>query len=118
MDNGKTKQLFALIPEMEINLSNFSQENSEIAAILLDKFEDYFVQCELLIVFDWSNWITTIQSEIDDSKTDFDNYSFETLCKIGTSIIRGERFNENLILTYYLKGVLLKILKSLEKKLK
>lgn len=70
-----------------------------------------------ILVFDWPTWIADnkgfrdIHTSIEDQIRDAD---LETLRKLMTSYIRGDRFNEGLFIQVILKGHLVSILLRLK----
>lgn len=70
-----------------------------------------------LLVFDWTQWITDneVYKDIDNNIQDeIMNADLETLRKITTSYIRGDRFNEGLFIHVILKGHIKNILLRLK----
>ncbi|OPA75355.1 hypothetical protein BVG16_22460 [Paenibacillus selenitireducens] len=70
-----------------------------------------------LMVFDWSQWINDnkvykdVGNRIDDNLM---NVDLETLRKLMTSYIRGDRFSEGLFIDVILNGTIAKILLRLK----
>lgn len=66
-------------------------------------------------VFDWMEWEEG-KNILEKKKTNFNNLSIETLCKLITVIVRSERFCEGYLIDRFEDGTVLKILLSLKKK--
>ena len=128
--NAYTQQdwepLFALIPKIE-NTLVFGEWIEE------DKDEEGFIQfpyCEpapvvsqflkivyaipVVINFDWGAWDEG-RSMAGDKNFDFDSTDLITKCKLITAIVRNDRFCEGALVAAFESGVMLKILKSIEK---
>ncbi|RMH64436.1 MAG: hypothetical protein D6677_04715 [Calditrichaeota bacterium] len=52
---------------------------------------------------------------VSDASFDFDTLDLITKCKLITYIVRQDRFNEGFLVSQFESGLMLKILKSLEK---
>ena len=118
--------LLALIPEIE-NSSKFGEWKGlekgpdgsitlpwcEIAPIVR-KFLDAVYAIPILISFDWGSWEEgrKIVSSVD---FDFDTLDIMTKCKLITAIVRNGRFCEGGLVSAFESGLILKILKSIEK---
>jgi len=128
--NALTQQdwqpLLALIPEIE-NTSKFGEWKGlekgpdgsitlpwcEIAPIVR-KFLDAVYAIPIIIGFDWGSWEEgrKIASNVD---FDFDTLDIVTKCKLITAIVRNRRFFEGALVSAFESGLILKILKSIEK---
>lgn len=128
--NALTQQdwqlLFALIPEIE-NISKFGEwKGGEKApdgsitipwcetAPIVQKFLDAVYSIPIIISFDWGSWEEgrKIASNVD---FDFDRLDIVTKCKLITAIVRNDRFCEGTLVSAFESGLILRILKSIEK---
>ncbi|HOT90863.1 MAG TPA: DUF6508 domain-containing protein [Anaerolineae bacterium] len=118
--------LLALIPEIE-NTSKFGEwkggkkdPDGSITmpwcetAPIVQKFLDAVYFIPVIISFDWGSWEEgrRIASNVD---FDFDTLDIVTKCKLITAIVRNDRFCEGALVSAFESGLILKILKSIEK---
>ena len=118
--------LLALIPEIE-NTSKFGEwkggeksPNGSIAmpwcmfAPIVQKFLDAVYAIPIIIRFDWVEWDEgqKIASDVD---FEFDTLDIVKKCKLITAIVRGNRFCEGVLVSVFESGLIVKILKSIEK---
>ncbi len=80
----------------------------------IDKFLKIVHNLPLMVVFDWSGWEEGTNM-INDIDFDYDNIDIPTKCKIITAIVRKDRFCEGTIASAFEDGLILKILKSIQK---
>lgn len=87
-------------------------ESSEVS-----EFRKQLSDTNFLIVFDWVQWISENKEFKDinnDLYSEIMNADLETLRKLMTSYIRGDRFNEGLFINVILKGHVTNILLRLQ----
>lgn len=87
-------------------------ESSEVS-----EFRKQLSDTNFLIVFDWVQWISDNKEFKDinnDLYSEIMNADLETLRKLMTSYIRGDRFNEGLFINVILKGHVTNILLRLQ----
>lgn len=83
----------------------------------VQSFREVLSDIGFLLVFDWSKWINEneiykdVDNDIDDN---IKNAGLETLRKLMTSYIRGDRFNEGLFIHVIVNGKIAKILLRLK----
>jgi len=86
-------------------------ESKEITAFRKDLYDTGFI-----IVFDWKDWLkhneiyTQLELNIDSY---ISNADIDTLRKLMTCYIRGDRFNEGLFIQVCANGIVTSILKRL-----
>jgi len=81
---------------------------------------DFAKDCEakgVMILFDWMNFVHA-QAQLNAISRDFTHWDILGLCKLLTAILRGDRFNEGLLIQAFQKGLILDILLALDEKLK
>jgi len=128
--NALTQQdwqpLLVLIPEIA-NTSKFGEwkggEKGPDGSItmpwcetvpIVQKFLDAVYTIPIIITFDWGSWEEgrKIASSVD---FDLDTLDIVTKCKLITAIVRNDRFCEGALVSAFESGLILKILKSIEK---
>ena len=122
----KWKPLLELIPEIE-DASSFGrvaggQEIEEgvmqfhymISSPVVDLFRQLVYELPVMVVFDWGRWKEGNRM-LNDESFDFDTVDIPTKCKLITSIVRADRFSEGYLVSAFESGVILRILKSIER---
>ncbi len=119
--------LLALIPEIE-NTSSFG-EGPDITtdkegviqisfdvprAPIVSQFIEVVYAIPVIIDFDWGSWDAGRKMARDDN-FNFDTTDLHTKCKLITAIVRNDRFCEGALVSAFESGLILKILKSIEK---
>ena len=120
--------LLKLIPEIE-NTSSFGKVTGggidEEGAFALPHMESYkivdeFIQAvysiPVVVSFNWSEWEEG-RKMVSDENFDFDTVDIPTKCKIITAIVRNDRFSEGALVSAFESGLILKLLKSIQKQL-
>ena len=69
----------------------------------------------IIIDFDWISWDEG-RKIASDHDFDFDTVDLQTKCKLITAIVRNDRFCEGALVSAFDTGLILRILKSIEKK--
>ena len=120
------QSLLALIPEIE-NTSEFGEwkggEKNPDGSVtmpwretapIIKKFLKAVYAIPIIISFDWPSWDEgrKIAGNVD---FDFDTLDIVTKCKLITAIVRNDRFCEGALVAAFESGLILKILKSIEK---
>ena len=128
--NALTQQdwqpLLALIPEIE-NTSRFGEwsggEKDEKGAIqmpycvsapVVSDFRRIVYAIPIVISFDWGSWDEGRRIAGDEA-FDFDSIDLVMKCKLITAIVRNDRFCEGALVSAFKSGLIMKILKSIEK---
>jgi len=126
ISKGQWQSLFDLIPTIEKTSSfgvfNFGDENEggevHMPTMESEKIVSDFVHkiehLDLMIVFDWGSWKEG-ENLLNNTNTNYNELSTETLCKLITAIIRADRFTEGYLVSCFKNGVILKILYGLKR---
>jgi len=129
LETLKTKdwdRLFALTPKIEstkkfgeVRGGKKQKGGSIIApywhsAEIVDAFVTTFYDLNIWVIFDWGSW--------DEGKTilkrkdaDYSTLDTITLCKLLTTIVRADRFNDGFMISCFESGIITKIIKGLQK---
>jgi len=118
--------LMELIPLME-NKSNwdklfeedkvdFAKYPNNVPRALVSQFLEIVYSIPIMIVFDWSSWEEG-RNIVNDDKFDYDTIDLVKKCKLITAIVRYDRFCEDALECELESGLILKILKSIEKEI-
>lgn len=127
---GLTRQdwspLLALIPKIE-NTSKFGEwsggDADEEGVIqfpyckplpIVSQFLKVVYAIPIIMDFDWGSWDVGRKMASDDN-FNFDSTDLHTKCKLITAIVRNDRFCEGALVSAFESGLILKILKSIEK---
>ncbi len=127
-DRKYWQPLLELIPEIEAT-SKFGEdaggEKDEkgmiqmpylIESEIVNKFREVIDAMGIIISFNWPAWDEG--REIAGNKRfDFDSIDIPTKCKLITAIIRNDRFCEGALVSAFSSGLIVKILKSIERQL-
>ena len=118
--------LIELIPQIE-STSKFGEmaggEKDEkgiiqfpycIQAPIVAQFLEIVYSLPIIISFDWGAWEAGRKIASDK---DFDTLDVPTKCKLITAIVRNDRFCEGALVSAFESGLILKILKSIEKQI-
>ena len=122
------QQLLDLIPEIE-NTSKFGElaglEKDENGVMTMPFIKEepivirfHYIVSELpiMICFDWINWSKSMQ-KVKDNNFDFNTIDIPTKCKLITAIVRQNRFHDGALVSAFESGLILKILKSIQKQI-
>ena len=83
-------------------------------SLIVTKFFDVIQELNIVPEFDWTNW--NKGNEILNSlEQDFEKLTSVTLCKLLTAIVRQDRFFTGFLISNFDNGIILKIIKSLER---
>ncbi len=120
--------LIELIPEIE-STSKFGEwaggEKDEkeiiqfpycIEAPIVSQFLEIVYGLPIIISFGWSAWEEG-RKMASDGNFDFDTLDLPTKCKLITAIVRNDRFCEGALVSAFESGLILRILKSIEKEI-
>jgi hypothetical protein len=86
-----------------------------MSAPIVAEFLDTVYAIPIGISFNWPEWDEG--REIARTDFDFDTVNLVTKCKLITAIVRNDRFCEGALISAFESGLILKILKSIEKEL-
>ena len=118
------RPLFALIPKIETT-SVFGELKVEEKdgviqlpywrpAPVVSQFLEVVYTIPIIINFDWLSWDEG-RKIARDKDFDFDTIDLPTKCKLITAIVRNDRFCDGALVSAFESGLILKILKSIEK---
>lgn len=85
-------------------------------APIVSDFERNIYTLELIIYFDWENWLKGV-ALLEDEKTDYTRLDVLTLLKLITLILKSEGLQEGYLRECFKYDLVLKILKGLEQKI-
>ena len=120
--------LMNLIPEIEEALSFGEKRGGKqdedgvmqlpfvIPAYVVTQFVDIVYEMPLMVSFDWPSWEEG-QKMLNDPGFDFDSIDIPTKCKLITAIIRNDRFADGTLVQAFESGLILEILKSIQRQL-
>jgi hypothetical protein len=83
---------------------------------IVEEFRQVCYAVPIIIDFDWDSWEEG-REIVSDNDFDYDSIDIPTKCKIITAIVRNDRFCDGVLISYFESGVMLKVLKSIEKQL-
>lgn len=117
--------LLELIPQIEKTLSfgewisgkdknGFNQTPYCNPAPIVCQFEGIILRIPVMIVFDWGSWLQG-STMLSDKDFDFDSIDLVAKCKLITAIVRSDRFCEGALVGAFESGLILRILKSIER---
>lgn len=120
--------LIELIPKIE-NTSKFGEwaggEKDEkgivqfpfcIPTKIVSQFLEIVYNMPIIINFDWGSWEEGWEM-LNNKDYNFDTLDLPTKCKMITAIVRSDRFCEGALVSAFESGLILKILKSIEKQI-
>ena len=112
------KPLLELIPEIEATAEFVLEHPSTpfyVDAPVVTQFRKTVYGIPIMIGFDWPGWNEGRQMA-QDNTFDFDTVDLVSKCKLITAIVRNDRFNEGALASSFRSGLMLRILKSIQKK--
>ena len=115
--------LIELIPKVE-STSKFGEwaggeqveEENCIESPIVSQFLDIVYGLPIIINFDWGAWEEGRKIASNDD-FDYDTLDLPAKCKLITSIVRSDRFCEGTLVSAFESGLILRILKSIEKQI-
>jgi len=120
--------LIELIPKIE-NTSKFGEwaggeKDKEgniqfpycIPTKIVSQFLEIVYNMPIIINFDWGSWEEGWEM-LNNKDYNFDTLDLPTKCKMITAIVRSDRFCEGALVSAFESGLILKILKSIEKQI-
>lgn len=118
-------RLFSLLPEIETT-KKFGEvkggeklENGSFtfpywsSSEIVDKVFHLIHELNLVSAFDWKSWQEG-KSILNNQEFNFSNLDTITLCKLLTTIVRADRFNNGFFVLNFENGVIPKIIKAIE----
>lgn len=119
------KKLFKLIPKIEkakvfgkgggfkIQKDGTIEISSSTPTKIVSDFLHVFYEIELCVVFDWSGWEKG-RKILTQQDFDYNQLSTFELCKLLTTIVRADRFNDGVLIAAFENGNILNIIKAIE----
>lgn len=83
---------------------------------IVQQFRDVVYSIPIMINFDWAAWDEG-REIVSNEDFDYDSIDIPTKCKIITAIVRNDRFCSGRLIEAFESGMMLKVLKSVEKQL-
>ena len=80
------------------------------------QFQKIVYNMPIIVSFDWDSWKER-HNISQDKDFDFDSIDIPTKCKLITAVVRNDRFCDGALIAAFENGLILKILKSIEKQL-
>ena len=81
---------------------------------IVKEFREVVYSIPIIISFDWGSW-NEGREILNDEEFDYDTLDLPTKCKLITAIVRNDRFCSGALVDAFESGLMLKILKSIEK---
>ena len=122
------KPLLNMIPRIESQIKFGIAKGGEMVDVdtitisiyiesgIIEEFRDVVYAIPIMIGFDWGGW-SEGRKIVSDENYDYDSVDIPTKCKIITAIVRNDRFCDGALLSAFERGLILKVLKSIEKQL-
>ena len=114
--------LIELIPKVE-STSKFGEWEEEnilfpycTEAPIVSQFLHIVYRLPIIISFDWGAWEEGRKIASNDD-FDLDTLDLPAKCKLITAIVRSDRFSEGTLVSAFESGLILRILKSIEKQI-
>lgn len=118
------EKLFSLLPQIE-NSKKFGEERDGtihdgaltfpfwVPYAIVDKTFNIISKLDICPIFDWTSWE---EGETILTTKDFDYSKIDTitLCKLLTTIIRADRFNDGFLICCFEDGIMTQIIKGLK----
>ena len=112
-------KLFSLLPEIK-KTNKFGECNPEKSLLspwtwdkIVSDFVHVFYDINLCVVFDWGKWEKG-KTILKQNDFDFSSLDSVTLCKLLTTIVRADRFNDGFLISEFERGTITKILETLK----
>lgn len=120
-------RLFRLLPEIEKatvfgELKGGSELNDGSIQMpfwsrskIADDFLVVFHSINLSVIFDWASWKEG-KNILNQKDVDLNKLDTLTLCKLLTTIVRADRFNDGYLISCFENGIVPKIIKAIKLK--
>jgi hypothetical protein len=83
---------------------------------VISQFVTLSYELQIIINFDWGSWDEG-RKMASDGNFNYDSIDIPTKCKLITAIVRNDRFCEGVLVESFESGLILKLLKSIEKQI-
>jgi len=119
------EKLFKLIPQIEAtqifgqikSIERFNDSSLTFpdrnSSEIINKSINIIGELNISHSFDWTMW-NEGKSILNDKDLDYSKLDTMTLCKLLTTIIRTDRFNDGFLISCFERGVITKIIKGLK----
>ena len=107
---------FGEIIEAEKDNSGAFLEPYSIYAPIVSEFLKVVYDLPIIIIFDWRTWKEGWEI-LNNVNFDFDTLDIPMKCKLITAVVRDDRFCEGALVSAFNSGLILNILKSIEKEI-
>ncbi len=84
---------------------------------VVSEFVKIVYEIPIVISFDWGSWQEG-REIANNPDFDFDSIDIPTKCKLITAIVRNDRFSDGALVSAFESGLILKILRSIERQLR
>jgi len=117
-------RLFSLLPKIEVEtrfgeIKGGHETTSDAIQMpywsnsaIVNDFLDVYHNLDLCIVFDWTQWDEGFNI-LKEENFDFSKLDTLTLCKLLTTIIRADRFNDGFLVVRFADGTVPKIVHAI-----
>ncbi len=117
--------LFSLLPEIEATKKFGELKSGEkledgslifpywSSSKIVDKVFELIHELDIVPVFDWTSWDEG-KSILNNQDFNYSNLDTITLCKLLTTIVRADRFNDGFFVLNFENGVIPKIIKAIK----
>ena len=85
-------------------------------ASVVSRFLEIVYDIPIMISFDWGSWDDG-ERMVNDEKFDFDTIDLVTKCKVVTALVRNDRYCEGTLVSAFESGLILEILRSIEREI-
>ncbi len=99
--------------EVEKNVFEFPYY---ISAPVINEFLKVVYQIPIIVDFAWMDW-SEGKLMVRDKNFDYDTVDIPTKCQLITAYVRSDRFSDGTLALSFERGVMLRILKSIQKQL-
>jgi hypothetical protein len=83
---------------------------------LVGRFRDLVYEMSIMIDFDWGKWDEG-RTMVRNRNFNYDSVDIPTKCKLITAVVRNDRFCDGALAEAFESGLILKILKSIERQI-
>lgn len=122
--------LLDLIPEIE-KIDKFGDDSEAMKLLeqgiidmnpyeehpIVQQFRDVVYSIPIMIDFNWGAWDEG-RAMVSDENFDYNSIDIPTKCKIITAVVRNDRFCSGRLIEAFETGMMLKVLKSIQRQLR
>lgn len=107
---------FGELGKLEIVENGVYQESISTSAPIVSEFLEIVYSIPIIINFNWRIWKEGWEI-LNDENFDFNKLDIPMKCKLLTAVVRNDRFCEGALVLAFNSGLILNILKSIEKEI-